>query len=222
ALINAATCIALLGSYICLSIDKTPINRLDAWFFGFAPLIVCIVVTLIYFLSPSNERSLTTLENAIASTALIFSLLVWWIRPTLWKSQPGPTFLFGCVPLILLILALFAKEFNTSNYFLEKVSYFKNAETWDELNNKYVRYSMSTYDNKTGKLTPQSILHQRYLILGQAGRGGMSAVYQAVDTQSGNHHVAIKEMSQGNLSTNELAEATARFQQEADLLGSLH
>ena len=81
---------------------------------------------------------------------------------------------------------------------------------------------MSTYDSKTGKLAPQSILHQRYLIVGQAGRGGMSAVYQAVDTKYGNHHVAIKEMSQGNLSTNEITEATARFQQEADLLGSLH
>jgi len=81
---------------------------------------------------------------------------------------------------------------------------------------------MSTYDNQTGRLAPQSILHQRYLIVGYAGRGGMSAVYQAGDTQSGNRHVAIKEMSQGHLSTNELAEATARFQQEADLLGSLH
>src|SRR5260370_41333306 len=81
---------------------------------------------------------------------------------------------------------------------------------------------MSTYDNKTGRLSPQSMLHQRYLIVGHAGRGGMSAVYQAVDTQSGNRHVAIKEMSQGNLNTNELAEATARFQQEAELLGSLH
>ena len=121
ALINAATCIALLGSYICLSIDKTPINRLDAWLFGLSPIVVCIVVTLIYFLTPANERSLTTLENAIASTALILSLLVWWIRPTSWKSQPGPTFLFGCVPLILLILALSAKEFNPSNYFLAKV-----------------------------------------------------------------------------------------------------
>jgi serine/threonine protein kinase len=81
---------------------------------------------------------------------------------------------------------------------------------------------MSTYDSKTGRLTPQSILHQRYLIVGKAGRGGMSAVYQAVDTKSRNHHVAIKEMSQGNLSTNELNEASARFQQEAHLLGSLH
>ncbi|MGZ3627972.1 MAG: serine/threonine protein kinase [Ktedonobacteraceae bacterium] len=81
---------------------------------------------------------------------------------------------------------------------------------------------MSTYDSKTGKLAPQSILHQRYLIVGQAGRGGMSAVYQAVDTKYGNHHVAIKEMSQGNLGANEITEATSRFQQEADLLGSLH
>ena len=81
---------------------------------------------------------------------------------------------------------------------------------------------MSTYDNQTGRLAPQSILHQRYLIVGQAGRGGMSAVFQAEDTKSGNRHVAIKKMSQGHLSTNELAEATARFQQEADLLGSLH
>jgi hypothetical protein len=120
-LTNAATCIALLGSYICLSIDKTPINRLDAWLFGLAPPIVCILVTLIHFLAPANERSLATLENAIASTALVLSLLVWWIRPTLWKSQPGPTFLFGSVPFILLILALSAKQFNPSNYFLSKV-----------------------------------------------------------------------------------------------------
>jgi serine/threonine protein kinase len=81
---------------------------------------------------------------------------------------------------------------------------------------------MSTYNNQTGRLAPQSMLQQRYLVVGPAGRGGMSAVYQAVDTQYGNRHVAIKEMSQGQLNTNELAEATARFQQEARLLGSLH
>lgn len=81
---------------------------------------------------------------------------------------------------------------------------------------------MSTYDNQTGRLSPQSMLHQRYLIVGHAGRGGMSAVYQAVDTRFGNRHSAIKEMSQGHLNADELDAATARFQQEAALLGSLH
>jgi len=66
------------------------------------------------------------------------------------------------------------------------------------------------------------MLQQRYLVVGPAGRGGMSAVYQAVDTQYGNRRVAIKEMSQGQLNANELAEAAARFHQEARLLGSLH
>ncbi len=81
---------------------------------------------------------------------------------------------------------------------------------------------MSTYENQTGRLAPQSMLKQRYLIVGPAGRGGMSAVYQAVDTQAGNHRVAIKEMSQGHLNPDELTDATARFQQEAVLLSSLH
>jgi hypothetical protein len=121
ALVNAATCIALLGSYICLSIDKTPFSRLDAWFFGFAPIAGSIAVALIYFLTPANEHSLNALENSIATIALVLSLLVWWIRPTSWKSQPGPTFLFGCVPLALLIHAISGPEFNSSNYFLAHV-----------------------------------------------------------------------------------------------------
>ena len=121
ALLNASTCTALLGSYICLSLEKPPINRLDAWLFGLAPLIACIVVTLIYFLTPTIERSLITLENAIAATALVLSILVLWVRPALWKSQPGPTFLLGSVPLILLIRALSDKVFSPSNFFLAKV-----------------------------------------------------------------------------------------------------
>jgi hypothetical protein len=121
ALINAATCIALLGSYLCLSINKTPANRLDAWLLGLAPLIACTAVAIIYFMTPSIERSLITLENAISSTALVLSILILWVRPTLWKFQPGPTFLFGCVPLILLIRTLSDKVFSPSNFFLAKV-----------------------------------------------------------------------------------------------------
>jgi serine/threonine protein kinase len=102
-----------------------------------------------------------------------------------------------------------------------RVKCFTSVEKRDRLNFN-VRCIMSTYDNYTGRLAPQSILHQRYLIFGQAGRGGMSAVYQAVDIQSGNRQVAIKEMSQGHLNPDELVAATARFQQEAALLRSLH
>lgn len=81
---------------------------------------------------------------------------------------------------------------------------------------------MSTYENQTGRLAPQSLLKQRYLIVGTAGRGGMSAVYQAIDTQGGGRRVAVKEMSQGHLSETELVDAAVRFQREANLLGSLH
>lgn len=80
---------------------------------------------------------------------------------------------------------------------------------------------MSTYNNQTGRLSPQSTLQQRYIIAGQAGRGGMGAVYVATDTRVAHRRVAIKEMSQANLSEEDLPEATARFQQEAMMLGSL-
>ncbi len=65
------------------------------------------------------------------------------------------------------------------------------------------------------------MLQNRYIIVGQAGRGGMGAVYQAIDTRIGQRRVAIKEMSQAQLSETGLAQATARFQQEAAMLGSL-
>jgi serine/threonine protein kinase len=80
---------------------------------------------------------------------------------------------------------------------------------------------MSIFENQTGRLPPQSLLQQRYVIVGQAGKGGMGAVYQAIDTRETHRRVAIKEMSQGHLSDAELAEATAQFQREAVLLSRL-
>lgn len=81
---------------------------------------------------------------------------------------------------------------------------------------------MSTFESqKTGKLAPQSILIQRYLLIQVVGRGGMSAIYLALDLQRDRRRVAIKEMSQENLDEEELTEALARFQQEARLLKQL-
>jgi serine/threonine protein kinase len=80
---------------------------------------------------------------------------------------------------------------------------------------------MSTYNNQTGRLSPQSLLQHRYLIVGPTGRGGMGAVYEGIDTRLAQKRVAIKEMSQAHLNEEELAAATARFQHEAHMLGSL-
>jgi serine/threonine protein kinase len=80
---------------------------------------------------------------------------------------------------------------------------------------------MSTYDNQTGRLPSQSLLRHQYVIIGQAGKGGMGAVYHAIDRQNPNRHYAIKEMSQGHLSEIELREAIRQFQREADMLHRL-
>jgi len=119
--VNAAICIALLGSYLCLSVARTSFSRLDTWLFGLAPIAGSLAVVALFFLTPVDGRSPSTLENLIATIALILCVLVWWLRPTSWKTQPGPTFLFGSVPALLLLLAIPSIGFHASNFFLAHV-----------------------------------------------------------------------------------------------------
>ena len=81
--------------------------------------------------------------------------------------------------------------------------------------------SSSTSGTLTGQLSQQHTLKQRYVVLAQIGRGGFGAVYRATDTQFGGRHVAIKEMSQNNLSAQQLLEAATAFHREAMMLASL-
>lgn len=81
--------------------------------------------------------------------------------------------------------------------------------------------SFSASSTLTGLLNIQTMLNRRYIVLGQAGRGGFGAVYKASDTQLGGRVVAIKEMSQSSLKPQELIEATESFNREAMLLASL-
>ena len=75
----------------------------------------------------------------------------------------------------------------------------------------------------TGKLPPQSYLHNRYLILRKVGQGGMAAVYQVSDTLQPNFLWAVKEMSDIALNSPEDRNyAVQTFQQEADLLRRLN
>jgi WD40 repeat protein len=73
----------------------------------------------------------------------------------------------------------------------------------------------------TGLLASNHLLHRRYRIISQVGKGGFGAVYQAEDTLFGNRLVAVKEMSQSGLSPQEVATATEAFKREALLLASL-
>ena len=76
-------------------------------------------------------------------------------------------------------------------------------------------------DHPTGNMPPNMVLAHRYIIISQAGRGGMGAVYKARDQQAGGRIVAIKELSQSGLTPQEQAEAIQTFQHEADLLAGL-
>ena len=75
--------------------------------------------------------------------------------------------------------------------------------------------------SSTGRLSPQQMLKQRYRIVTLVGQGGMGAVYKAEDTQFGGRIIAIKEMSQSNLSPREASEAAEQFKQEAYMLANL-
>ena len=70
-------------------------------------------------------------------------------------------------------------------------------------------------------LPANHLLRLRYRVLTKIGRGGFGAVYKAVDLLFGNRMVAIKEMSQENLTAPELLEATNTFKHEAMLLANL-
>jgi serine/threonine protein kinase len=73
----------------------------------------------------------------------------------------------------------------------------------------------------SGPLRVGSLLKQRYQIIQRIGTGGFGAVYRAEDQDLGRRLVAVKEMSQYNLDSQAIAEATRAFKQEALLLADL-
>ncbi|QBD83064.1 hypothetical protein EPA93_46725 [Ktedonosporobacter rubrisoli] len=119
--LNAATNSAMLGCYICLSINRTAIYRWDGWFFRFAPIIGACVIVVAFLFAPADAREPAHVESIVAGVTLYLSLLVWWLRPSCWRAQPGPTFLFGFVPIILLILSLVSAVRPETNFFFLQI-----------------------------------------------------------------------------------------------------
>ena len=117
AYINVATCTALLGAYIGLSIEGTLLHAWDFWLFLLITVLGSVGVVLTYLLTP--QASIITIENAVAAATLIAACLVWWARPSCWKKCSGPTFIFGIVPVIQLLMALVNGSLHT--FFLLQV-----------------------------------------------------------------------------------------------------
>jgi len=113
--INVVTFLALPGCYICLTIDRLPMGRWDAWLLGLTPVLGIVLLIPLYILR--SDRSLAGLENSISVVALLLSTLIWWVRPTCWRNAPGPTFLFGCVPFLLLLLDIAYVGSGSFNFF---------------------------------------------------------------------------------------------------------
>jgi len=124
AYLNAAINIAMLGCYICLSINGTPIRRWDTRFFSIAPILSCCIVVVAYFVIPADTRSLTILEGITAAIALYLSIFVWWLRPSCWRTQLGPAVLFTVSPIVQLLLSLPHFFNGRDNLFLLQVSLF--------------------------------------------------------------------------------------------------
>ena len=129
--LNVATCMAFLGAYIGLSSDNTLVTAWDTWLFLLVPILTAGGVALTYYLTPL--ASILTSENALATAALIASCLFWWFRPSCWKKQPGPTFLFGLVPALLLAFA--GVNHSLHSFFLMQV-------TWPGIN---VQHNANNY-----------------------------------------------------------------------------
>ncbi len=113
--VNVVTFLALAGCYICFTIDRSPVGRWEAWLLGLTPILGIVLLVPVYILK--SDLSLAGLENSISVVALILSTLIWWMRPTCWRSAPGPTLLFGLVPLLLLVLDVVYVGSGSFNFF---------------------------------------------------------------------------------------------------------
>jgi hypothetical protein len=104
--LNAASISALLGTYICLSVAYPYFSRWDTWFFRLATPLAAVAIGVTYALLPVVWHTAHSLEVTTTIVLLFLCLFTWWLRPSCWRAHPGPTFLFGITPLILLIMSL--------------------------------------------------------------------------------------------------------------------
>ncbi|MDU2688972.1 MAG: serine/threonine protein kinase, partial [Paeniclostridium sordellii] len=76
-------------------------------------------------------------------------------------------------------------------------------------------------DIKTGKIPKDIILNDRYKIISTIGKGGMGAVYKALDMRLRGIEIAIKEISLETIEDERIEKVIKNFENEAATLISL-
>lgn len=98
----AAASSTLLGFSICLSTHRTPIRRWDTLLFWLAPPLGACILIIYVLLHPVHNAHVRGLLDTTTTVLLAFASGIWWLRPSCWRSQAHPTFLFGLAPLIII------------------------------------------------------------------------------------------------------------------------
>jgi hypothetical protein len=113
---------ALALAYICISLAYVPMGRGDIWFFRLAPIVIGGFFLAQLVLRFVFGRIALGMEAIIFSEILYFDVLVWWARPSCWKKQPGPTFLFGLIPFLEIALTISPTATEEMKFFFMQVS----------------------------------------------------------------------------------------------------
>jgi hypothetical protein len=114
-----ASC-ALLGSFICLSCGRSPLRRWDTFLLWLLPLILCAYLAVSYLKAPASTRLLFT-EGKIVALTTYLSVAIWWLRPSCWKTQAGPAFIFGVATILLYYLTKSGQINIENNVFLQQI-----------------------------------------------------------------------------------------------------
>lgn len=100
--INVANNCIFLAMLTCLSVGLVPFQRWDQYLFR----VLTFIIIIPPLLTLAITHTIAGLEHSLATTALLLSLAIWWLRPILWQKQPLPGCLFGLAICLQFTLAI--------------------------------------------------------------------------------------------------------------------